>query len=134
MIELAHRHIVSAPDLPAARAPISQAVVAGSHCYISGQLATDVDGVFQSGTPREEAVLAFRNVFAALTAAGFAPADIVFVDVALTDMADLPEINTVFAELFPEGRRPARTVAQVVALPYGGKIKVQCMAVTREAF
>jgi 2-iminobutanoate/2-iminopropanoate deaminase len=133
MIDLAHRYVVSAPDLPHAPSPISQAVVAGSHCYVSGQLATDADGTFQSGTAREETVLAFRNVFAALAAAGFEPADIVFVDLALTDLADLPEINAVFAELFPEGRRPARTVAQVVALPYGGKIKAQCVAVRRDA-
>ena len=67
-----HRFIVSGPDLPPAPSPISQAVVAGTHCYISGQLAVDESGVFRPGTAREEAARAFRNVFAAAAAAGFA--------------------------------------------------------------
>lgn len=124
-----HQYIVSGPDLPAAPSPISQAVVAGSHCYVSGQLAVDRSGIFRSGSPREEAALAFRNVFAALEAAGFSRDDVVYVDLAFTDLGDLPEVNSLFAELFPEGRRPARTVYQAAALPYSGKVKVQAVAV-----
>lgn len=123
------QYIVSGPDLPAAPSPISQAVVAGDHCYVSGQLAVDSSGVFRSGSPREEAALAFRNVFSALEAAGFTRDDIVYVDLAFTDLTELPEVNSLFAELFPEGRRPARTVYQAAALPYSGKVKVQVVAV-----
>ena len=124
-----HRYITSAPDLPAPRAPISHAVVAGDHCSVSGQLATDAHGVFHSGTAREEAEQAFRNVFAALAAAGFSRDDLVFVEVAFIDLGDLPEVNSLYAELFDEDKRPARTVFQAAALPYGGRIKVQGVAV-----
>ena len=124
-----HRYIVSGPDLPAAPSPISQAVVAGNHCYISGQLAVDSSGKFRPGSAREEATIAFRNVFAALEAAGFSRDDIVYVDLAFIDLTDLREVNALFAELFPEGRRPARTVYQAVALPYSGKVKVQAVAI-----
>lgn len=124
-----HRYIISAPDLPAAPSPISQAVVAGDHCYVSGQLATDSAGVFRSASTRAEAELAFRNLFAALAAAGFSRDDLVYIDLAFIDLHDITDINTLFAELFPEGRRPARTVYQAAALPYGGKIKVQGVAV-----
>lgn len=96
---------------------------------MSGQLAVDRSGIFRSGSPREEAALAFRNVFAALEAAGFSRDDVVYVDLAFTDLGDLPEVNSLFAELFPEGRRPARTVYQAAALPYSGKVKVQAVAV-----
>jgi 2-iminobutanoate/2-iminopropanoate deaminase len=126
---MAHRYVVSAPDLPASPAPISQAVVAGQHCYLSGQLATDIAGVFCPGNVREEAEMAFRNMFAALKAAGFSRDDLVSVDLAFTDLAGLPEVNALYAELFAEGRRPARTVYQVAALPYDGKIKVQGVAI-----
>ena len=126
---MAHRYIVSAPGLPSAPSPISQAVVAGNHCYVSGQLAVDSSGVFRAGLAREEAELAFRNVFAALEAAGFAKDDIVYVDLAFIDLADLRQVNDLFGELFPEGRRPARTVYQAAALPYGGKVKVQVVAI-----
>jgi 2-iminobutanoate/2-iminopropanoate deaminase len=124
-----HRYVVSAPNLAAAPSPISQAVVAGDHCYVSGQLAVDSAGSFRPGSAREESELAFRNVFAALQAAGFSKGDLVYVDLAFIDLADLPPVNALFAELFPEGRRPARTVYQAAALPYGGKIKVQGVAV-----
>ena len=124
-----HRFIACCDGLSAAPSPISQAVVAGTHCYISGQLAVDAAGCFRPGTAREEAALAFRNVFAAAEAAGFGAHEIVFVDIAFIDLADLPEVNALYAELFPEGCRPARTVYQAAALPYGGRIKVQAVAV-----
>ena len=124
-----HRYVVTGPDLPASPSPISQAVVAGNHCYVSGQLAVDSSGSFRAGTVREEAELAFDNVFAALRAAGFSKDDIVYVDLAFLDLADLPQVNGLFADLFPEGRRPARTVYQAAALPYNGKVKVQAVAV-----
>lgn len=121
--------IVSGPGLPASPSPISQAVVAGSHCYVSGQLAVDETGVFRPGTARDEAALAFRNVFAALDAAGFTAGDIVYVDLAFLDLADVPAVNVLYAELFLDGRRPARTIYQAAALPYGGRVKVQVVAV-----
>ena len=124
-----HRHVATGPGLAPAPAPISQAVVAGDQCWVSGQLAVDETGTFRPGTAREEAGLAFRNVFAALAAAGFAPTDIVYVDVAFIDLADVPEVNALWAELFAEGRGPARTVYQAAALPYGGRVKVQAVAV-----
>ena len=126
---MAHRYIVSGADLPAAPSPISQAVVAGDHCYVSGQLAVDSSGSFRPGPVRDEASLAFRNVFAALNAAGFSKDDIVYVDLAFIDLADLGAVNSLYGELFPEGRRPARTVYQAAALPYSGKVKVQAVAI-----
>lgn len=124
-----HRYIRSGPALPAAPSPISQVVVAGNHCYVSGQLAVDADGVFQRGTTRDEAALAFRNVFHAVEAAGFSRDEIVYVDIAFIDLADVPPVNELYAELFPENRRPARTIYQAAALPYGGRVKVQAIAV-----
>ena len=124
-----HRFLAGGPGLPEAPSPISQAVVAGTHCYVSGQLAVDETGAFRPGSAREEADLAFENVFAALAAAGFGRHEIVFLDVAFIDLADVPAVNTLWAELFPEGRRPARTIYQAAALPYGGRVKVQAVAI-----
>lgn len=85
--------------------------------------------MFRAGTAREEAALAFRNVFAALRAAGFGPHEIAYVDLAFIDLGDLAEVNALWAEIFPGDRRPARTVYQAAALPYGGRVKVQAVAV-----
>ncbi|HEX3157190.1 MAG TPA: RidA family protein [Gemmatimonadaceae bacterium] len=124
-----HQFITAGPALPPLASPISHAVVAGAHCYISGQLALDATGAFRSGTAREEAALAFQNLFAVAEAAGFERHEIVYVDLAFTDLADLGEVNALYAELFPEGRRPARTIYQAAALPSGARIKVQAVAV-----
>jgi enamine deaminase RidA (YjgF/YER057c/UK114 family) len=114
--------------LPRWANPISHAVAVGKTCYVSGQLSVDEDGRYVEGSVREEAERAFANFFAALEAAGFAREEVVFVDLAFADLADVGEVNALFAELFPEGKRPARTVYQAAALPFGGKIKVMGVA------
>ena len=123
------KHIVSGEGLPKWSAPISHAVVVDNICYISGQLSFDAKGKFVSGTVREEAERAFKNLFAAVKAADFAVSDLAFVDVAFADLRDLNEVNRLFAELFAEGKRPARTIYQVAALPFGGKVKVMGVAI-----
>lgn len=123
------KFITEGEGLPTWSSPISHAVVVNDTCYLSGQLSIDVSGAYVAGTAREEAGRAFGNLFCAIRAAGFSVGDVTFIDVAFTDLADLPDVNDVFASLFPEGRRPARTVYQAAALPYGGRIKVMGVAV-----
>ena len=121
--------IKNTEGVPKVNAPISQAVVVGKHCYISGQLATDLDGNFIQGTVEEEAKQAFNNIFAIVIAANFEISDIVFIDLAFINLADISVINPLFDSLFPENKKPARTVYQAAALPYGGKIKVTAIAI-----
>jgi 2-iminobutanoate/2-iminopropanoate deaminase len=104
------RFITQGEGLPQWSSPISHAVVVGNICYISGQLSVDISGKYVTGTAREEAERAFTNFFAVVQAAGFSKNDVVFVDIAFIDLADVSEINELFAELFSEGERPARTV------------------------
>jgi 2-iminobutanoate/2-iminopropanoate deaminase len=61
--------------------------------------------------------------------AGFSDRDLVYVDVALLDIGDIPVINDAWRARFPEHARPARTVYQAAALPYGGRVKIQGVAV-----
>jgi 2-iminobutanoate/2-iminopropanoate deaminase len=121
--------IKNTEGVPKVNAPISQAVVVGKHCYISGQLATDLEGNFIAGTVLEEATQSFKNIFAIAKAANFKVSDIVFIDLAFIDLADISVINPLFDSLFPENKKPARTVYQAAALPYDGKIKVTAIAI-----
>jgi 2-iminobutanoate/2-iminopropanoate deaminase len=123
------RFIDSGPGLPAWSSPISHAVVVDDHCYLSGQLSLAEDGSYVPGTAGDEARRAFANLFAAVRAAGFAVEDLVFVDIAFVDLADAPAVNALYAELFPAGRRPARTMYQAAALPFGGRVKVMGVAI-----
>ena len=63
--------ITDGDGLPRWSNPISHAVVVNNTCYISGKLSVDVDGQYVEGNIKEEAKLAFANVFAAVRAAGF---------------------------------------------------------------
>ena len=98
-------------------------------CFVSGQLAVSKAGEYVPGTAQNEGRMAFDNFFAALENAGFAKEDVVFVDIAFDHLSDLPEINQLYIELFPEGKRPARTIYQAEALPFGGKVKITGTAV-----
>ena len=121
--------IVSGDNLPQWSNPISHAVVARDMCFVSGQLSVNREGEYVEGSSREEGERAFGNLFAVLAAAGFAKEELVFVDIAFADLSDLPAINDLYQSYFEEGRRPARTIYQAAALPFGAKIKVMGTAV-----
>lgn len=123
------RFITEGEGLPQWSMPISHAVVVNHTCYVSGQVSVDQSGQYVPGSAREEAERAFGNFFAAVQAAGFSRDDVVFVDIAFIDLADVGTVNELFASLFPEGRRPARTIYQAAGLPFNSKIKVMGVAI-----
>jgi enamine deaminase RidA (YjgF/YER057c/UK114 family) len=102
-------------------------------CYLSGQLSISEDGEYIPGTAREEAARAFKYLFSAVGAAGFSVSDLTFIDIAFADLSDVGEVNELYAELFPAGRRPARTIHQAAALPFGGRVKVMGVAIRERA-
>jgi 2-iminobutanoate/2-iminopropanoate deaminase len=109
---LARRHITQVEGVPPSPSPISNAVVVGNQCWISGQLSVGADGKYVPGTARDEAERAFKLIFRIADAAGFRRSEIVYVDIAFIDLADVKEVNGLYAELFPEGERPARTITR----------------------
>lgn len=123
------KYITAGADLPQWSNPISHAVVVNNMCYVSGQLSVNKKGEYVPGSILEEGQLAFNNFFAALQAAGFDKEDTVFVDIAFDDLTELPTINQLYVELFPAGKRPARTIYQAQALPFGGKVKITGTAI-----
>jgi 2-iminobutanoate/2-iminopropanoate deaminase len=123
------KYITHGEGLPNWSNPISHAVVVNNMCFVSGQLSVSAEGFYIEGTALQEAEIAFGNFFAAIKHAGFQKEDIVFIDIAFTDLKDLPEVNQLYIDLFPEGKRPARTIYQAQALPFGGKIKITGTAV-----
>ena len=125
--------VTEGEGLPRWPSPISHAVVVDNICYLSGQLSMSEDGTYVPGTAREEATRAFKNLFSAVKAAGFSTSDLTFIDIAFADLRDVDAVNELYAELFPEGRRPARTIYQAATLPYGGRVKVMGVAIKERA-
>lgn len=123
------KYIQNVDGLPKWENPISHAVVANNMCFVSGQLSVNIDGEFVSASIKEEAERGFLNFFTVLEKSGFTKEDIVFIDIAFNDLKDQPIVDQLYSEYFEENKRPARTVYQVEALPFGGKIKIMGTAV-----
>lgn len=123
------KYITEGKGLPQWSNPISHAVVVNNMCFVSGQLSVNIEGEFVPGSILEEGKRAFSNFFAALKNAKFGKEDIVFIDISFDDLDELEVINHLYMELFPKGKRPARTIYQAEALPFGGKIKITGTAV-----
>lgn len=118
--------ISAVPGVPTSPSPISNAVVVGNTCHISGQLAVYEDG-YRAGSAGKEADRAFDLVSMIAEAAGFCTEEIVYVDIAFADIErDLAEVNEVCRQRFSQF--PARTIYEAAKLPFGAKIKVQAIA------
>ncbi|MGD9694950.1 MAG: RidA family protein [Thermoleophilia bacterium] len=124
-----------AAPAPVAGAPYSQAVVAdsGTTVFVSGQLGVDpVTGALVGDDVRDQTALALRNLAAILTAAGAGLPQVVQTRVYLTDLADFPAMNEVYAHAFA-GHAPARATVGVAALPLGAAVEIEAVAVVPPA-
>src|SRR2546430_6198412 len=84
--------------------------------YISGQIALDRNGaVVGAGDMKAQAEQVFKNLEAALTAAGAKFTDVVKMNTFITDMDQAPAVREVRARHFGE-TTPASTLVQVVKL------------------
>lgn len=88
--------------------PLSQAVRAGDFIFVSGQVPLSPDGRADVEGINAQTHLCLQNIKAILEAAGASLADVVKVQVFLTDMANFPEMNEVYKEYFPSDP-PARS-------------------------
>jgi len=84
--------------------------------YISGQIAFDKDGkIVGAGDMKAQAEQVFKNLEAALGAAGAKFSDVVKMNTYLTDMEQAPAVREVRARYFGT-TTPASTLVQVVKL------------------
>ena len=106
----------------------SHACLAGGFLFVSGQLPVLPDGTHAPETDfATQAAQALANLFAALAAAGASRQAIVKVTVYVTDIADWPVFNALYAQAMGE-HRPARTVVPVPVLHYGYRIEIDAIA------
>jgi 2-iminobutanoate/2-iminopropanoate deaminase len=84
--------------------------------YVAGQIALDKDGkVVGEGDMKAQAEQVFKNLEAALTAAGAKFTDVVKMNTYVTDMEKAPAVREVRARYFGT-TTPASTLVQVVRL------------------
>jgi 2-iminobutanoate/2-iminopropanoate deaminase len=91
--------------------------------------AVDRAGRYAGGSFLEEVHLAWQNVTAIASAAGYSPSNIIFVQCVLADIADYGQLNDWWREQFSDpSSAPARFTFQAGALPFGAKVELQAVA------
>jgi 2-iminobutanoate/2-iminopropanoate deaminase len=119
---------IQTPNAPAPIGPYSQAIRTGGMLFCSGQIALDpASGAMNNATLEDETRQVLRNLVAVLEAGGASPMHVVKTTIFLTDMADFPVVNSLYAEIFGEAQ-PARSTIAVAALPKGGRIEIEAVA------
>ncbi len=126
---MSNKEIVVASNAPKAIGPYSAGIKVGNFVYTSGQLGMDPEtGALVDGGVVAETRQALLNLKAVLAAAGARPENVVKTTVFLRDINDFASMNTVYAEFFTENP-PARSAVQVAALPKGGAVEIEAVAI-----
>jgi 2-iminobutanoate/2-iminopropanoate deaminase len=113
---------------PAAIGPYSQGIVAGGFLFTAGQIALDpATGKIVEGGIVEQTTRVMANLREVLAKAGATWADVVKSTVYLIDLADFPVVNDIYGKHLGSAR-PARSTVQVAALPRGGLIEIDLIA------
>ena len=120
---------IATQNAPAAIGPYSQAIEANGTVYVSGQLGIDpATGNFAEGGAVAQARQSLSNISNILKEAGLSMKNVVKVTVLLADINDFAAVNEIYKDFF-EAPFPARSAFAVAALPKGGKIEIEAIAV-----
>lgn len=123
------REIVHSERAPKAIGPYSQAVKVGSTVYLSGQIPLVPEtGEVEPGDFAACVRRVLDNLQAVIAAAGGTFANIVKLNVFLTDLANFPVVNQIMTERF-QPPYPARAAIGVAALPRGVPVEMDAIVV-----
>jgi 2-iminobutanoate/2-iminopropanoate deaminase len=119
---------LSTSAAPAAIGPYAQATIAGGFLFTAGQIPLDpATGEIVPGDIGPQTQQVLKNLAAVLKEAGVTWSDVVKTTVFLTDMADFPRFNELYANALGDAR-PARSTVQVSALPRGVNVEIELVA------
>ena len=124
--------VISATGAPKAIGPYSQAIKFGNMLFTAGQIPIDPEtNEIMTGDIRDQTERVMKNLEAVLASAGMNFAHVVKTTVYLSDLADFPAMNEVYALYFPD-RPPARSTVQVAKLPKDVAIEIDLIAMAEE--
>jgi len=121
------RKTIQTDNAPQAIGTYSQAVRTGNTVYMSGQIPLLPDTMeLVSGDMDAQIRRVFDNLVAVAEAAGGSLADVVKLNVFLTDLGHFAMVNEIMAEYFREPY-PARAAVGVAALPKGAQVEMDAV-------
>ena len=123
------KNIIQTDNAPQAIGTYSQAVKVDNTVYLSGQIPLDPASMeVVSGGIEAEITRVFDNLQAVAEASGGTLADIVKLNIYLTDLGNFPTVNEIMAKYFSEPY-PARAAIGVAALPKGVGVEMDAVMV-----
>lgn len=121
--------LIHTDNAPAAVGPYSQATKANKMLFVSGQLGLNPEtGKLAEGFEAQTRQ-ALENLKTILTEGGSSLAQVMAVDVFVTDMSLFASLNAIYAEYFTD-HKPSRAAIEVSGLPLGGLVEFKCIALT----
>ncbi len=116
------KQIIHTDGAPQAIGTYSQAVKVGGTVYLSGQIGLDPASMEVVEGIEAQVHRVFQNLRAVTEAAGGSMADIVKLNIFLTDLSNFALVNTIMAEYFTQPY-PARAAVGVASLPRGALVE-----------
>jgi reactive intermediate/imine deaminase len=110
------KQIIHTSGAPQAIGTYSQAVKVGNTVYLSGQIGLDPEKMEMVEGIEAQVHRVFKNLKAVAEASGGSLADVVKLNVFLTDLSNFALVNTIMAEYFTQPY-PARAAVGVASLP-----------------
>ena len=120
--------VISTDKAPAAIGTYSQAIKAGDTVYMSGQIPLNPKSMELVEGFEAQTVQVFENLKAVAEAAGGSLADIVKLNIFLTDLGNFTAVNEVMVRYFQEPY-PARAAIGITALPRGAQVEMDAVMV-----
>lgn len=120
--------IIQTTDAPAAIGTYSQAVRVDHTVYMSGQIGLDPTSMQMVDGIDAQIHQVFKNLAAVATAAGGSLADVVKLNVFLTDLGHFPRVSEIMASYFSQPY-PARAAVGVAALPRDALVEADAVMV-----
>lgn len=122
------KKVVQTDKAPKAIGPYSQAIRTEAMIYTAGQTGLEpATGELIAGGVEEQTRQVLNNIRNVLEAAGSSLEHVVKTTVFLKDMNDFAKMNSIYAEYFGENP-PARSTIAVAALPKGGLVEIEAVA------
>ncbi len=126
------RKVVKTTEAPAAVTSYSQGIIYSSHLgkllFTAGQIGLDPStGELVQGCITAQMERVMQNLKAVLAAGDTSLNRVIKVTIYMVDMDDYAAVNEVYSRYFSD-KPPARSAVQVVALPKGALVEVECIA------
>ena len=121
--------IINTNNAPAPIGPYSQAVIAGSFVFVSGQIPINPStGELVLDDIKAETKQVMENIKAILVAAGVDFSHVVKTSIFLKDMQNFAAVNEVYGTYFTSDF-PARETIQVAGLPKNVNVEMTVTAI-----